>query len=95
MMKPDLKNDARAPLDIDFQMTSAEKRTEVWAKQVKAIEDRLLLLMTRLCKPQPEDKTAELRTEIKVLQGLLKNDPSKEFTLPRAAVEQDELAAGE
>lgn len=95
MSKPDSKEDAPAPLKVDFRMTSEEKRGGLWGKQFQAIENRIHELRVANDNAQDEAKTAAIRTEIKVLKGLLKNDPTREFSEPRRAVTQDELAAGE
>ena len=94
MKKPD-DEIKTAPPEIDFRLTETDKRTDAWAKICTAIEARIWKLRMKNDRQLNAEETLALRVEIRILRGLLKNDPSREFSIPPNAVMQDELDAGE
>ena len=86
-----IKQEPIASIKIDLALTSEEKRSELWGKTFKVIEARIWKLREQNDRPLSEADTLALRTEIKVLKGMLKNDPAREFSEPHKAVTQTEL----
>ncbi len=88
--------EARAPLNLDFTLTEEEKRSPLWAKIMRAAEARVWKLRVANDEGKDDVRTQEIRNEIKFLKGLLKNDPSHEFSAPtHRVVTLEDLDAAE